>query len=86
MDGEGRYLEYIFIERLWRTLKYEWVYLHAWQIGSQVRTGVRTWMKLRARQGPWRPTADSSLLTDSRSNATQSTGGDQSLKNARFCP
>ncbi|WP_237062796.1 IS3 family transposase [Loktanella sp. M215] len=44
MDGKGRYLDNIFIERLWRTLKYECVYLHVWETGSQARAGVRTWM------------------------------------------
>ena len=29
MDGEGQFLDNIFIERLWRSLKYECVYLHA---------------------------------------------------------
>jgi hypothetical protein len=29
MDGKGRFLDNIFIERLWRTQKYECVYLHA---------------------------------------------------------
>lgn len=29
MDGKGRCLDNIFIERLWRSLKYECVYLHA---------------------------------------------------------
>ena len=33
MDGKGRYLGNIFIERLWRTLTYECVYLHAWETG-----------------------------------------------------
>ena len=45
MDGKGRYLDNIFIERLWRTLKYECVYLHAWETGSQARAGVRNWME-----------------------------------------
>jgi putative transposase len=45
MDGKGRYLDKIFIERLWRTLKYECVYLHAWDTGSQARAGVRNWME-----------------------------------------
>ena len=45
MDGKGRYLDNIFIERLWRTLKYECVYLHAWETGSQARAGVRQWME-----------------------------------------
>jgi putative transposase len=35
MDGKGRFLDNIFVERLWRTLKYECVYLHAWETGSQ---------------------------------------------------
>ncbi|SDX64494.1 Integrase core domain-containing protein [Roseicitreum antarcticum] len=44
MDGKGRYLDNIFIERLWRTLKYECVYLHTWETGSQARAGFRKWM------------------------------------------
>jgi len=40
MDGKGRCLDNIFIEQLWRSLKYECVYLHAWETGSQARTGV----------------------------------------------
>jgi len=34
MDGKARYLDNIFIERLWRSLKYECVYLHAWETGQ----------------------------------------------------
>ena len=45
MDGKGRYLDNIFIERLWRKLKYECVYLRAWETGSQARAGVRKWME-----------------------------------------
>jgi putative transposase len=37
MDGKGRCLDNNFIERLWRSLKYECVYLHAWETGSQAR-------------------------------------------------
>lgn len=37
MDGKGRFLDYIFIERLWRTLKYECVYLHAWETSSETK-------------------------------------------------
>ncbi|MFN2149189.1 MAG: IS3 family transposase [Anaerolineales bacterium] len=44
MDGKGRFLDNIFIERLWRSLKYECVYLHAWETGSQARAGLRTWI------------------------------------------
>jgi putative transposase len=44
MDGKGRFLDNIFIERLWRTLKYECVYLHAWETGSEAKAGIRNWM------------------------------------------
>ncbi|XWN33066.1 MAG: IS3 family transposase [Devosia sp.] len=43
MDGKGRFLDNIFVERLWRSLKYECVYLHAWETGSQARAGIRKW-------------------------------------------
>jgi len=45
MDGKGRFLDNIFVERLWRTLKYECVYLHAWETGSQARAAIRKWME-----------------------------------------
>ncbi|RUW79515.1 hypothetical protein EOA28_07915 [Mesorhizobium sp. M2A.F.Ca.ET.067.02.1.1] len=40
---KGRCLDNIFIERLWRSLKYECVYLHAWETGSQAKAGVGRW-------------------------------------------
>lgn len=52
MDGKGRYLDNIFIERLWRTLKYECVYLHAWETGSQAKAGIRKWMTFYNHQRP----------------------------------
>ncbi len=44
MDGKGRFLDNIFVERLWRSLKYECVYLHAWETGSQAKAGIGKWM------------------------------------------
>ena len=38
MDGKGRALDNIFTERLWRTIKYEEVYLHDYQTPKQART------------------------------------------------
>ena len=52
MDGKGRYLDNIFTERLWRTLKYECVYLHAWETGSEARAGVRNWMEFYNNRRP----------------------------------
>jgi len=44
MDGKARYLDNIFIERLWRSLKYECVYLHAWETGSQAKAAIGSWI------------------------------------------
>lgn len=40
MDGKGRFLDSIFIERLWRSLKYECVFLHAFTGGRGARAGI----------------------------------------------
>jgi putative transposase len=52
MDGKARYLDNIFIERLWRSMKYECVYLHAWETGSQARAGIGRWMTFYNHQRP----------------------------------
>ena len=44
MDGKGRCIDNVFIERLWRSLKYECVYLHAWETGSQAKAGIGNWI------------------------------------------
>lgn len=43
MDGKGRALDNIFSERLWRTVKYEEVYLHDYQTPKQARIGLTTY-------------------------------------------
>lgn len=40
MDGRGRVYDNIFVERLWRSVKYEEVYLHHYQTVSEVRNGL----------------------------------------------
>jgi putative transposase len=44
MDGRGRWMDNVFIERLWRSLKYECVYLHAFETGSELRAGLTRWI------------------------------------------
>ena len=41
MDGKGRWIDNVFIERLWRSVKYEDVYLHAYEDGRQLQAGLR---------------------------------------------
>jgi putative transposase len=40
MDGKGRWIDNVFIERLWRSVKYEEVYLHGYTNGTEARTGL----------------------------------------------
>ena len=40
MYGKGRWMDNVFIERLWRSLKYECVYLQAFETGAQARAGI----------------------------------------------
>ncbi|QSR20509.1 hypothetical protein CA833_25650 (plasmid) [Novosphingobium sp. KA1] len=44
MDGRGRWMDNVFIERLWRSLKYECVYLHAFETGSELKAGLGRWI------------------------------------------
>ena len=45
MDGRGRCFDNIFIERLWRSLKYEEVYLKDYQRVSEARSGIERWFE-----------------------------------------
>lgn len=44
MDGRGRWMDNVFIERLWRSLKYECVFLNAFETGSEARNGIGSWI------------------------------------------
>jgi putative transposase len=44
MDGKGRFLDNIFIERLWRSLKYEEVYIKAYGSVAEARQGIGGWL------------------------------------------
>ena len=37
-------MDNVFIERLWRSMKYECVYLHAFETGSELRQGLGRWI------------------------------------------
>ena len=40
MDGKGRWIDNVFVERLWRSVKYEEVYLKAYETVAEARTGI----------------------------------------------
>ncbi len=43
MDGRGRWMDNVMIERLWRSLKYECVYLRELETGSELRQALSWW-------------------------------------------
>jgi putative transposase len=44
MDSRSRCQDNIFIERLWWTLKYQYLYLHSFDTGAELRTGLKQWI------------------------------------------
>ena len=52
MDGRGRCFDNIFIERLWRSLKYEEVYLRDYALVPEARTGIGNWFRFYNHQRP----------------------------------
>jgi len=67
MDGRGHWIDNVFIKRLWRFLKYECVYLHAFETGSELKAGLGRWItyynSVRTRTSPdelrWSPISGS---------------------------
>jgi putative transposase len=44
MDGRGRWIDNVFIERLWRSLKYEDIYLKGYADGREAKAGIAEWL------------------------------------------
>ena len=52
MDGKGRFLDNIFIERLWRSLKYEEVFIKAYGSVAEARRGIGGWLEFYNEERP----------------------------------
>jgi putative transposase len=52
MDGKGAWRDNVFVERLWRSVKYEEVYLHAYDTVSDSRLGLGRYFDLYNRRRP----------------------------------
>ena len=72
MDGKGRWIDNRMSERLWRSLKYECVYLHDSERGSQAKAGIRKWL---AYYNAERPHSTHGILTPNKAyeNKTEPT-------------
>ena len=45
MDGKGRWRDNVFVERLWKSIKYEEVYLHAYNTVSEAKAGISRYIQ-----------------------------------------
>jgi putative transposase len=52
MDGKGRCMDNVFVERLWRSVKYEEVYLKVYQHGSEARVGISAYLAFYNQERP----------------------------------
>jgi putative transposase len=52
MDGRGRALDNVFVERLWRTVKYEEVYLHDYATGAECHAGLASYLRFYCEERP----------------------------------
>ncbi len=52
MDGRGRCMDNVFVERLWRSIKYEEMYLKAYQNGTEARKGIGAYLAFYNQERP----------------------------------
>ena len=52
MDGKGRWVDNVFVERLWRSLKYEEIYLKAYEDVAEARQGIGEYFQFYNQQRP----------------------------------
>src|SRR6266446_355794 len=81
MDGRGRWMDNVFIERLWRSLKHEDIYLKGYADGCEAKTGIANWIAFyngrrlhqalgyRAPMAVWRERMQAAKAVDMMDNA-----------------
>jgi putative transposase len=70
MDGRGRWMDNVFIERLWRSLKYEDIYLKGYADGREARTGIAEWFAFYNRRRPHQALANRTPMAVWREGVT----------------
>jgi len=70
MDGRGRWLDNVFIERLWRSLKYEDIYLNGYADGREARAGIAAWFAFYNARRPHRALGNRTPMAVWRDGAT----------------
>jgi putative transposase len=75
MDGRGRWMDNVFIERLWRSLKHEDVYLKGYADGREAWTGIGAWMAFYNGRRPHQALANRTPMAVWRDGVTGALGG-----------
>jgi putative transposase len=70
MDGRGRWLDNVFVERLWRSLKYEEVHLKAYADGGEARAGLSAWVSFYNTRRPHQALGNQAPMTVWRAGVT----------------
>ena len=63
MDGRGRWIDNVFIERLWRSLKYEDIYLKGYADGHDAKRGIADWITFYNHRRPHQALANRTPIT-----------------------
>jgi putative transposase len=74
MDGRGRWMDNVFIERLWRSLKYEDIYLKGYADGREARAGIAAWIAFYNLQRPHQALGNRSPMVVWREGTTDTIG------------
>jgi putative transposase len=69
MDGRGRWIDNVFIERLWRSLKYEDIYLKGYADGREAKAGIGEWLTFYNHRRPHQALANRTPMTVWRDGA-----------------
>ena len=88
MDGKGRYLDNIFVERLWRTVKYEEVYLRAYESVPVARERIEAYMRFYNNERPHQALSyqtPAQIYHEALDQLSETAAAD-SLNMALFCP
>jgi len=70
MDGRGRWMDNVFIERLWRSLKYEDIYLKHYADGREAKAGIALWVVFYNTQRPHQALEDCTPMAVWREGVT----------------
>jgi putative transposase len=74
MDGRGRWMDNVFIERLWRSLKHEDVYLKGYADGQEAKAGIADWIRFYNNRRPHQALGDRTPMAVWRDGVTGALG------------